>query len=121
MDVTLINFFYTRYIKGIHFVQGTRIIRLYSLSKSQTFVHFKQLTWKVPFGILSISLSWSSIRLILFKKWKDVAGKDRILLLLKSRCCKFVNDLNGRFGISEIVEERPWDILNVNREWPTYV
>lgn len=79
------------------------------------------LTWKVPFGIFSISLSWNSIRLILFKKWKDVADKERILLLLKSRCCRFVSDLNGRFGISEIKEDRPWDILNVNKEWPTCV
>lgn len=61
------------------------------------------------------------MRLILFRKWNDVAGKERILLLLKSRCCRFVSDLNGRLGISEIVEDRPWDILNVNKEWPTYV
>lgn len=59
------------------------------------------------------------MRLIRFRKWNDVAGKERILLLLKSRCCRFVSDLNGRFGISEIEEDRPWDILNVNKEWPT--
>lgn len=79
-----------------------------------------QFTWKVPLGILSISLSCNSMRLILFRKWNDVAGKERILLLLKSRCCRFVNDFNGRLGISEIDEDRLWDILNVNKEWLTY-
>jgi len=56
------------------------------------------------------------MRLILFRKWNDVAGKERILLLLKSRYCRFVSDFNGRFGISEIEEDRPWDIFNVSKE-----
>lgn len=77
-------------------------------------------TWKVPFLILSISLSCNSIRLILFRKWKDVSGSDLILLLLKSKCCRFVRNLNGAFGISETEEDRAWDILNVRSEWPTW-
>lgn len=90
------------------------------LNRQDIFQANKWLTWKVPFGILSISLSWNSMRLILFRKWNDVAGKERILLLLKSRCCRFVSDLNDLFGISEVVEDKPWDILSVKREWPTY-
>lgn len=77
-------------------------------------------TWKVPFLILSISLSCNSIRLILFRKWKDVSGSDLILLLLKSKCCRFVRNLNGAFGISETEGDRAWDILNVRSEWPTW-
>lgn len=69
--------------------------------------------------MLSISLSCSSIRLILLRKWNDVSGRDLILLLLKSRCCKFVKNLKGLMGISETEDDRPWDILRVRSEWPT--
>lgn len=77
-------------------------------------------TWKVPLRMLSIWLSCSSMRFILFKKWNELSGMDLILLLLKSRYCRLVRDLNDLCGISDMDFDSPWDIFKVNSEWPTF-
>lgn len=75
-------------------------------------------TWKVPFDILSIVLSLSSMVRKLCRKWKLVSLMDINWLLLKSSSCSEVNVRNDCAGNAVNEPANPCEIFNDVNEWP---
>jgi hypothetical protein len=77
-------------------------------------------TWIVPLCMASIWLSCSFSTWRDFRKWKEVWGMEWILLLLRSRCCRFVSGRRASAGMLVMEAAKPWDTTSFTNECPTY-
>jgi len=78
----------------------------------------QDVTWKVPLYMLSIWLSCRFSTWRCFREWNEFSGMERILLLLRSKCCILVSGCRASTGMLVTEEAKPWDNLSITNDCP---
>ena len=78
----------------------------------------QDVTWKVPLYMLSIWLSCRFSTWRCFRGWNELSGMERILLLLRSKCCILVSGCRASNGMLVTEEAKPWDNLSITNDCP---
>jgi hypothetical protein len=78
----------------------------------------QDVTWKVLLYMLSIWLSCRFSTWRCFRGWNEFSGMERILLLLRSKCCKLVSGCRASTGMLVTEEAKPWDTLSITNDCP---
>jgi hypothetical protein len=68
--------------------------------------------------MLSIWLSCRFSTWRCFRGWNEFSGMERILLLLRSKCCILVSGCRASTGMLVKEEAKPWDTLSVTNDCP---